>query len=131
MLQTCKPASKLTGANMNWVDIRDEGGTIICADPHFYSASRTAEQVGAVLTPFSHKVGPYSSTTDDGSSNVSIHSDLDAFKEYLLHSTPGKRPLEEVIYLSLSRYWNSCRHQSEHLGLLRWVHLARTRSCLR
>lgn len=39
--------------NAHWVDIRDDGGTTICADPHFYSTSRTPEQVSAVLTPFS------------------------------------------------------------------------------
>lgn len=51
-MQTCVKADR---RNMNWVDIRDEGGTIICADPHFYSASRTAEKVTAVLTASPHR----------------------------------------------------------------------------
>lgn len=41
--------------NAHWVDIRDDDGTTICADPHFYSASRTAEQVTTVLTSSPHR----------------------------------------------------------------------------
>lgn len=110
-------------------ETEDDAAAAISADSHIYSISRRLEHVTRILTSFPQVWPLFPQPPRVGEMYQFILARM--LSGDIVYTQPsGKRPLEEVFDLSLSRPWNSRRHLSKHLGLLGRNHLAGTRSCL-